>query len=285
MTTSLLVVLHTFLFVFYVRLSFFCTLVHLTFIVSLLYFLYLVCPLSPYHHITTFCVIIIVYSVAQLCLSRPESEYIEGAKDEMVQAAISAYCRELYQISTIGAPIFSTIARNEIQYSVESVDSFHKYVYDDVVEVNTKKKDPEQTMTKSEAMKILGLLNEGSSASVSKRDEISKSDIKQSYKKLAFNLHPDRFAGSTEECEEARNQFGRVKLAYDTLSSGVRGEEGISWYESLGGKERTGLVGPINLLPLTVAHEYMKRHDAEGACLPLDPSMVQSFVARHLRSA
>ena len=158
-------------------------------------------------------------------------------------------------------------------------------MYDDVVEVNTKKKDPEQTMTKSEAMKILGLLNEGSSASVSKRDEISKSDIKQSYKKLAFNLHPDRFAGSTEECEEARNQFGRVKLAYDTLSSGVRGEEGISWYESLGGKERTGLVGPINLLPLTVAHEYMKRHDAEGACLPLDPSMVQSFVARHLRSA
>ena len=249
------------------------------------YFIFFIWFVHYHPTITTFCVIIIVYSVAQLCLSRPESEYIEGAKDEMVQAAISAYCRELYQISTIGAPIFSTIARNEIQYSVESVDSFHKYVYDDVVEVNTKKKDPEQTMTKSEAMKILGLLNEGSSASVSKRDEISKSDIKQSYKKLAFNLHPDRFTGSTEECEEARNQFGRVKLAYDTLSSGVRGEEGISWYESLGGKERTGLVGPINLLPLTVAHEYMKRHDAEGACLPLDPSMVQSFVARHLRSA
>jgi len=221
--------------------------------------------------------------IAQLCLKRPESEYHEGASDEMVQIAISVYCRELSHLAAVGAPVFSTIARNEIQYSVESVDSFQKFVYDEVVEGN-KKKNPEQSITKNEARILLGLIKKDSATSTG-TEEITKSDIKQAYRKMAFELHPDRFEGTPEECIEARNKFGRVKLAYDTLSSGVRGEEGISWYESLGGRERTGFFGPINLLPLRAAQEHMIRHNTEGACLPLDPTMVQSFVARHLRSS
>lgn len=140
-------------------------------------------------------------------------------------------------------------------------------------------------MTKNEARILLGLIKNDSATSSTGTEEITKSDIKQAYRKKAFALHPDRFEGTPEECIEARNEFGRVKLAYDTLSSGVRGEEGISWYESLGGRERTEFVGPINLLPLRVAQEHMTRHNTEGACLPLDPAMVQSFVARHLRSS
>jgi len=222
--------------------------------------------------------------IAQLCLKRPESEYHEGASDEMVQIAISVYCRELSHLAAVGAPVFSTIARNEIQYSVESVDSFQKFVYDEVVEGNPQK-NPEQTMTKNEARILLELIKKDSATSSTATEEVTKSDIKQAYRKKAFALHPDRFEGTPEECIEARNEFGRVKLAYDTLSSGVRGEEGISWYESLGGRERTEFVGPINLLPLRVAQEHMTRHNTEGACLPLDPAMVQSFVARNLRSS
>lgn len=216
--------------------------------------------------------------IAQLCLKRPETEYQEGASDAMVQTAMSVYCREFYHLACVSAPVFSTIARNELQYSVESVDSFHKYVYDEVIEGKANK-SPDQAMTKAEARKTLGLLKDGEEAS-----EITKSDIKQAYRKLSFQLHPDRFEGTPEECQQATEQFGRVNLAYDTLSSGVR-EEGVSWYESLGGKERTGFVGPISLLPLGAAQETMTRKKAEAALCGLDPTMIQSFVARHLRSA
>mmetsp|Transcript_24737 Transcript_24737/g.58079 ORF Transcript_24737/g.58079 Transcript_24737/m.58079 type:complete len:379 (-) Transcript_24737:67-1203(-) len=216
--------------------------------------------------------------IAQLCLKRPETEYSEGASDAMVQTAISVYCRELSHLAAVGAPVFSTIARNDLQYSVESIDSFHKFVYDEVVEGKATK-NPDQTMTKAEARETLGLLKENGSIS-----DITKTDIKQAYRKLSFELHPDRFEGTPEQCKEATSQFGRVKLAYDTLSSGVR-EEGVSWYESLGGKERTGFVGPVNLLPIGAAQENMTRHKAEGALCGFDPELVQSFVARHLRSA
>ena len=210
--------------------------------------------------------------IAQLCLKRPENLASEGASDEMVQTAVSIYCREFYHLASVSAPIFSTIARNDLQYSVESVDSFHKYVYDEVVEGNANK-SPDQTMTKAEARKTLGI-----------GEDATKPEIKQAYRKLSFKLHPDRFEGTPEECNDATNEFGRVNLAYDTLSSGVR-EEGVSWYESLGGKERTGFVGPINLLPMGAAQETMTRHKAEAALCGLDPAMIQTFVARHLRSA
>ncbi|VEU45119.1 unnamed protein product [Pseudo-nitzschia multistriata] len=213
--------------------------------------------------------------ICQLCLKRQETDFHEGASDEIVQTAISVYCRELSFLAAEGSRVFSTIARNEIQYSVESIDSFHKFVYDEVIEGKANK-SPDQAMTKAEARKTLGLSENA--------DEITKSDIRKAYRNLSFELHPDRFEGTPEECEEATNQFGRVNLAYDTLSSGVR-EEGKSWYESLGGKERTGFVGPVNLLPLGAAQETMSRHKAEAALCGLDPTMVQSFVARHLRSS
>lgn len=221
--------------------------------------------------------------IAQFCLKRPESEYQDGASDEMVKTAISVYCRELSYLASMGAPVFSTMARNEIQYSVENKDSWFKHIYEGVVEGNANK-SADQVMTKMEARKALGLIKDDDSTS-SSTDEITKSDIKKAYRNLCYELHPDRFEGTPEECLEARDRFGRVTLAYETLSSGVRGDEGMSWYESLGGRERTQFVGPINLLPLGAAQEHMTRHNAEGACLPLNTDMVQTFVARNLRSA
>ena len=221
--------------------------------------------------------------IAQFCLKRPESEYQDGASDEMVKTAISVYCRELSYLASMGAPVFSTMARNEIQYSVENKDSWFKHIYEGVVEGNANK-SADMVMTKMEARKALGLIKDDDSTS-SSTDEITNSDIKKAYRNLCYELHPDRFEGTPEECLEARDRFGRVTLAYETLSSGVRGEEGMSWYESLGGRERTQFVGPINLLPLGAAQEHMTRHNAEGACLPLNTDMVQTFVARNLRSA
>ncbi|KAG7357426.1 DnaJ domain containing protein [Nitzschia inconspicua] len=224
--------------------------------------------------------------IAQMCLRRPESEYQDGASDVMVQMAVSAYCRELSHVASFGAPVFSKIARNQLQYSVESVDSFRKFVYDEVVEGKAKQ-NQDEVMTKAEARETLGLINNNNinnNTTTNGASDISKSEIKQAYRRLSFDLHPDRFQGTPEECEAAAHQFSKVKIAYETLSSGVRGLDGISWYESLGGRARTGFVGPVNLLPLAAAQEHLSRHKAEGAICGLDPVLVQSFVARHLRS-
>lgn len=204
---------------------------------------------------------------AQLCLVRPESEYDNA--EVILNAAVSAYCRELSHAAAYGAPVFSSVARSDLQYGIEPIDSFHKHVYDTVIEGTV-----ERDMTKSLARKTLGL----------EQNESDKSIIKQAYRKLSFSLHPDRFEGNEEEKEVAAERFGNVKLAYETLSSGVR-EEGVSWYESLGGRARTGFLGPISLLPLAEAQEQMTRRSAEAALVGMSTDIIQTFVARNLRSS
>ena len=204
---------------------------------------------------------------AQLCLVRPESEY-DNAED-VVQAAVSFYCRELSTVAAFGAPVFSTLARSDLQYGIEPIDSFHKHVYESVVEGVT-----EQDMTKTVARETLGL----------EPSESDKAVIKQAYRKLSFSLHPDRFDGSPEEQEVAADRFGRVKLAYEILSSGVR-QDGVSWYESLGGRARTGFMGPIDLLPLAAAKEQMTQRNAEGGLVGISKDLIQTFLARNLRSS
>ena len=108
---------------------------------------------------------VILRIFAQLCLKRPENLSNEGASDEMVQTAISTVCRELSHLACMGAPIFSKIARNDLQYSVESVDSFHKYVYDEVVEGKANK-SPDQAMTKAQARKTLSIGEDATKADI-----------------------------------------------------------------------------------------------------------------------
>jgi hypothetical protein len=213
--------------------------------------------------------------VAQLCVARPSQEYQDGTSDEAVKAAVSANCRELGFAATLGAPKFSTCARSDLQYSVETKDSFFKFVYEAVIEGGAKKakQNPEQSMTKAQAREALGLDS----------DNNDKSEIKKSYRNLAFQLHPDRFEGTEEESEAAALRFDRVKLAYETMASGVR-EEGGSWYQSLGGRARTEFVGPLDLLQLATATEYVETKKIASAVIGLDRDLVQGFVARNLRS-
>jgi hypothetical protein len=214
--------------------------------------------------------------VAQMCVARPlrDAESSEGVADDSVQAVVSHYCREIFHAATLGSPMFRSLPRNEIQYSVETLDSFHKHVYEAVVD-NKKESDKieGERMSKVEARVVLKLDDD---------DVNDTSVIKRAYRGLSFELHPDRLVGtdkSQEEVQSASEEYARVKLAYETLSSGVRKKEG-SWYESLGGRARTDF-RPISLMPLDKAKEYMSRVKMQSAIVGLDREMVQTFVIRN----
>ena len=216
--------------------------------------------------------------VVQMCIARPlaDAESSEGVADPSVQAVVSHYCREIFHAATLGAPVFRSLPRNKIQYSVESLDSFHKYVYEPIVEINGVKAEDE-IMTKVEARNVLKV----------DADENDMTAIKKAYRTLSFELHPDRFAGSNkEEIQSASNEYARVKLAYDTLSSGVRSSgDRSSWYESLGGRARMEFLGPISLLSLDEGKEFLFRTKLESAVVGLDPGVVQTFVVRQMASS
>mmetsp|Transcript_26573 Transcript_26573/g.40793 ORF Transcript_26573/g.40793 Transcript_26573/m.40793 type:complete len:101 (-) Transcript_26573:100-402(-) len=97
-----------------------------------------------------------------------------------------------------------------------------------------------------------------------------------------MQYHPDRFINeeqSKEEAEETTDMYLKVKAAYDVLQSGVRvGDK--SWYESLGGKERTEFVGPIELTSIAKAQDELASKDIKVAVADIEPSVVQTFVTR-----
>ena len=211
--------------------------------------------------------------VAQLCVARRmiDMETSQGPKDKVIQAAVSYYCREISQAATFGSSKFRAVPRQEMLYSVESTDSFHKHVKD---AINGKKADNTDSMTKAEARQVLNL-EEGAA--------YDKAEIKQSYRKLSFAFHPDRFVGverSEEEIRIANDEFGRVKAAFVALSSGINDGK-ASWYESLGGKERTDFLGPIDLLPMNDAKTLLGAFSQDSAVVGLDPELVQMFVIRN----
>lgn len=226
--------------------------------------------------------------VAQLCLKRhiEEPDFDIHIRDcQRVLTTVSYYCREIHHLATLGSSIFKSIPRNAIEYSVEPIDSFYKFVYEDVIEGKNQDESNENTMTKLEARKVLEL-EEGCN---------DLNAIKSAYKKLTFKLHPDRFIGKNrteEEIKQASIDFARVKLAYESLSSGFRGDAGSSnsgsgsgrrssWYESLGGRARTDFSGQLKLLPLEQAKEVFANEKYEAAVAGLVSDTVMAFVTRN----
>lgn len=224
--------------------------------------------------------------VSQIVLVRPISEDERGSEHakETIRAAVSEYCRESYFAATLSAPIFRRIAANDVEYGVEPLDSFHRFVYDDVIEgkssTGTSGGKGEEAMSKTEARKVLDL-DEGVT---------DARDIKSAYRKKTFKLHPDRFVGverSEEEKIQTAKEFADVKIAYEVLSSGVRDTSsgGKSWYESLGGKQRMEFNGPIDLLPISAAKKTLEGIGCRSAIVGLDPDLAMSFVARNQAAA
>ena len=224
--------------------------------------------------------------IAQFCLARTSQQAAvsDGVTDPAIQAGVSYYCRELSHVATLGSRIFQSIPRNLLQYSVETLDSFHKHVYETTISTNggssnNKKDDPNNTnsMTKLDAREVLELIN---------GDAEDKSAIKRAYRTMSFAYHPDRFIGidrTTEEIEVAHTKYLRIQLAYDTLNSGIRNTNStssISWYQSLGGKARTDFVGPISLVSIDSGKSILETNQIESAITCMSPSIVQTFVAR-----
>jgi uncharacterized membrane protein YgcG len=273
--------------------------------------------------------------VAQLCIIRSISTTHQDDRDhesimEMtIRAAISYYCREINYSACLGAPsAFQSIPRNNVEYGVEPLDSFVKFVYEDVIEGKRKGGGGENGssssntnsnnsssggggsnggkngigMTKAYAREILEL-------------EAGCTDmtmIKTAYKKQSFKYHPDRAVvvqnndddgGDTNNDREAfSSRFGLIQQAYDTLKSGVRNKVGggvngsnhndgvsssyqQSWYESLGGRERTEFLGPIELLSMEKASTLCCGMAFKSAVVGIDKDLTMAFVARNQAAA
>lgn len=240
--------------------------------------------------------------VAQLCIVRPiQPEGGSGASHDEVRhalplrAAVSYYCREIYFAATLATPALKSLPRNNVEYSYEPVDSWIRHVYEDVIEGKVSDSyidgatGVKVDMTKSKAREVLGLEAGCTDASL----------IKSAYKKESMACHPDRFITtngvSKEEVEEYTKRFGLVKMAYDALNSGIRDEQNniaavdttiqrSSWYESLGGKQRTDFVGPIDLMSMDEANSLCNKA-FRSAVIGLDTDLTNAFVLRNQAAA
>ena len=217
--------------------------------------------------------------VASMAVSRP-LDYLKASSkdihgDELLSIAVSYYCREISAAAIMAAPKFRDVPRTDLLYSLETYDSFTKHVCDSI---QGSSKPTTDRMTKAEARKVLGM-----------EDGDDMADLKSIYRKRSFQCHPDRFAGQDRTPEEeaaTSDEFSRVKNAYDALSSGVSGGDGgRSWYESLGGRERTDFCGPITLSSIGDAKMVMDRAIQKSAVVGLDPGLVQMFVVRNQNNA
>lgn len=242
--------------------------------------------------------------VAQLVTVRPVSDYSSSSHDdtehrESIRMAVSANCRELHHAATIAAPVFKSLPRNDVQYGCEPIDSFYRFVYDDVIEGKTPGaasssesrngaggEDGDGAMTKSRARTVLDLEDGCSDMAV----------IKRAYRDKSFQLHPDRFVGedrTEEERRDASRDFALVKTAYEVLCSGVRskgsnnssGGRGQSWYESLGGRQRTEFYAPVELVSISKAQKTIDGLGGKTAVVGLDYDIVMSFVVRNQAAA
>lgn len=236
--------------------------------------------------------------VAQLCLARTwrDAHASEGSSDPAVRAALSLHCREISHVAGLGSRVFPSIPRSDLEYSVETIDSFHKYVYEAVIETPTSSSSSDSgnqqaevsssgkndsvagTLTKQEARAVLQITED---------EECSLRDVKSQYRKRSFDCHPDRMVQRDSMTDVERQamaeEYSRVKLAYEVLThSGWARKEGSSWYESLGGRSRTDFVGPIELMPIAAAEAALKASSSSCQCaiIGLDPDMVQAFVTR-----
>ena len=227
--------------------------------------------------------------VAQVCVVRPiHDENLDGELDPSVPTAVSYYCREIHHAACRASPsTFQSLPRNVIEYSIEPYHSFIKYVYDEVIEGKSSSGSIEDdagtkvAMTKTKAREVMGL-DRGCSDPV---------EIKRAYKKLMFELHPDRFVNedrTQEDVDASSKKFLSVKMAYEALTSGVRSNDANgdakSWYASLGGKSRTEFVGPIELMSVEKASALCNKA-FKAAVASVDPDVSMAFVARNQAAA
>lgn len=226
--------------------------------------------------------------VAQLCLIRNRSTL--PSTNTQLHSAVSTHCREIYHAAQTVAPIFNNIPRSHIRYSAEPLDSFFKYVYDNVLSDSSPQPHSDEVMTKAKARDILGITLESTN---------DLSLIKQRYRTLSMQYHPDSAVTtavtSTQVDDDDDNdndisaKFRQVRLAYDTLCSGIRvtdatGTTTGSFYETLGGKDRTDFLHIPPLISPDEARNSMSK-TMQSAVIGLDSDTVMAFVTRNLAAS
>ena len=221
----------------------------------------------------------------------------EAIMESTLQAAISYYCREINYAACLSAPsAFQSLPRNNVEYGVEPIDSFMRYVYEDVIE--GKKGGNGAAVVESGSTTANGNATGSSNSSSSISNGMTKAQareilelevgvtdttlIKTAYKKQSFKYHPDRV--SEEDRATSSDKFGLIKRAYDTLNSGIRNSDKQSWYESLGGRERNEFMGPITLLSMDKASALCNKA-FRSAVVGIDPDLTMAFVARNQAAA
>ncbi|KAL7566686.1 hypothetical protein ACA910_017748 [Epithemia clementina (nom. ined.)] len=215
-------------------------------------------------------------AVLLLCLRPSVNEEVD--RRFLLKSAVSLYCRELAQVAVLGSRVFANVPRNKLQYSVEPLVSFDKFVYDNILESDQK------AMSNAEARTILGLdTNSG---------PLDESTLKRAYRTLSMEFHPDRLIGQSEDQQiEATHRYMHIKYAYETLQAKGTllldddGKATNSWYESLGGRQRTDFwkFDQEALFPIATAQANLEQHKIQSALKGLDPDTVQAFVARNSR--
>lgn len=226
--------------------------------------------------------------VAQLCLIRNRSTL--SSTNTQLHSAVSTHCREIYHAAQTVAPIFNNIPRSHIRYSAEPLDSFFKYVYDNVLADSSPQPQSDEVMTKAQARDILGIPLESTN---------DLSLIKQRYRTLSMQYHPDSAVTTAVTSTQVDDdddddidisaKFRQVRLAYDTLCSGIRvtdatGTATGSFYETLGGKDRTDFLHIPTLISPDEARNNMSK-TMQSAVIGLDSDTVMAFVTRNLAAS
>jgi hypothetical protein len=225
--------------------------------------------------------------IAQLAISRQWQHNNDDVLPLVVRSAVSYFRREVGHAAILGSPSFKSVSRDSLEYSAEPLSSFEKFVYGEVLEKrpsSASDSEEETSVTKTRAREILKL-------DVEQYDD--RGAIRRAYRAKTFELHPDRFVGvdRTEvEIKTASDEFALVKLAYETLNSGVRNNASTngdsssspsrqSWYESLGGRSRTDFVGPIEMISMDTAKANAMEANFKCALTMMNRSYIKTFVA------
>lgn len=220
--------------------------------------------------------------VVQLCLVRHHAhDDEEHVLESQLRTAVFRYRREIHYAACLAAPsAFQSLPRHDVEYAAEPLDSFHRHVYEEVIEGKRGEGDDANGagpwMTKATARKILHL--EPGCADAAR--------IKTAFKQQVSQHHPDRVPEKDKEA--ASERFAQIRMAYNTLNSGVRqtaangpgGPSQQSWYESLGGRDRIDFTGPLEL-PFAEKSRALSNQACKSAVVGLDPDLTMAFVARN----
>jgi hypothetical protein len=199
----------------------------------------------------------------------------------------ATFAREIHCALTTQIPSAAKISASRLEYAAEPLDSFEKFVYP---MYDPSFKEDKDRMGKREAAKVL----------FPDADEQSTlpdaATIKRAYRKLSMKYHPDAAIGDTdaEKTKEANAKaFGRIQSAYTVLGTDTH-SAGLSWYEAIGGTDRTDFSRGLDLSGFKIGqfadgalrgHGSSERGSWSQAIMATDTDIANFFATRNAMSA